>query len=209
MWTLRFALLGLLATIEFGLLWLCRHREKYRRILENRILNILIVVLGHCLYYLIAILPPDGGWNSRPDFLLHTNVRIGFPVVGMLLIGAGAFLFVSALKQRKAIGVQDVEEGLLTTGIYEYFRHPINTGILWVTLGLALATRNPDGLLMFSAVFAFVFAGTMFEENSDMVVRFPEQYQHYRQTTRMFGPIWIWIVVALTLSVLAGSGKVI
>ena len=93
----------------------------------------------------------------------------------------------------------------MTSGLYKHFRHPISTGILWVTLGLALATRNPDGLLMFPAVFAMMFAGTVFEESWDMGLRFREQYQQYRHTTRMFGPIWIWIVLALTLSVLAGS----
>ena len=141
--------------------------------------------------------------------LLHTNLQIGFPVVGLLLIGAGAFLCVAALKQRKAIGVQDVEEGLLTSGVYKYFRHPINTGILWITLGLALATRNPDGLLMFPAVFAMAFVGTILEERSDMGSRFPERYQQYRQSTRMFGPGWVWIALALTLSVIIGSGATI
>ena len=61
MWTIRFVLLGLLTIIDFGLLWLCRHREKYRPILENATLNIVVVVLGHCFYYLIAVLPPAGG----------------------------------------------------------------------------------------------------------------------------------------------------
>lgn len=209
MWTIRFVLLGLLAAIELGLLWLCRRREKYRPILENTTLNIVVVVLGHCLYYLIAVLPPAGGWNSRPDLLLHTSVQIGFPVVGLLLIGASAFLYVAALRQRRAIGMQDVEEGLLASGLYKHFRHPITTGILWVTLGLALTTRNPDGLLMFPAVFAMVFAGTILEERSDMGSRFRERYQQYRQTTRMFGPVWVWIVLALTLSAIAGSGAAI
>ena len=209
MWTIRFVLLGLLTAIEFGVLWLCRDRERFRAILENTSLNIAIVVLGHCLYYLMAVLPPAGGWNSRPDFLLHTNVQFGFLVVGLLLIGAGAFLCVAALKQRKAIGVQDVEEGLLTSGVYKRFRHPINTGILWITLGLAVAIRNPDGLLMFPAVFAMTFAGTIFEERSDMGWRFPDRYQQYRQSTRMFGPVWVWIALAITLSVIAGSGTTI
>ena len=109
----------------------------------------------------------------------------------------------ATLKQRKVIGIQDVKEGLLTSGLYRYFRHPINTGILWVT-GLALVMRNPDGLLMFPAVFVISFAGTILEERNDMCVRFREQYQAYRQTTRMFGPIWLWSIIVVSILLLSG-----
>ena len=78
------------------------------------------------------------------------------------------------------IGVQEVEEGLLTSGLYRYFRHPIYTGILWVTLGLALLIRNPDGLLMFLPILIWLFVGTMLEEKLDMCMRFPEEYRKYK-----------------------------
>jgi protein-S-isoprenylcysteine O-methyltransferase Ste14 len=93
---------------------------------------------------------------------------------------------------------------LLTSGLYRYFRHPINTGILWVTLGLALAMRNPDGLLMFPAVFVISFAGTIFEEKNDMCVRFRLQYQAYKQKTRMFGPTWLWGIIVVIILILIG-----
>ena len=151
-------------------------------------------------------LPPAGGWNARPVWLQHTSVHIGFPVIGLLLICAGALLAIATFKQRKVIGVQDVKEGLLTSGFYRYFRHPINTGILWVSLGLPLVMRNPDGLLMFPAIFVIFFVGTIFEEKNDMCVRFPEQYQAYRKTTRMFGPIWLWSILVVVLLILVGIG---
>jgi protein-S-isoprenylcysteine O-methyltransferase Ste14 len=153
-----------------------------------------------------VILPPAGGWNARPIWLQHTSVCVGFPVIGLLLICAGAFLGFAAFKQRKVIGVQSVAEGLLTSGRYRYFRHPINTSILWVILGLPLAMRNPDGLLMFPAIFVIFFVGTIFEENNDMCLRFPEQYRAYRKTTRMFGPIWLWSILAALLLILVSIG---
>ncbi len=208
MWIIRFILLGVLGASICVDPHLYRHRSRYEGLLENRIFNITFVIVCHCLCYLIVILPPAGGWNSRPFWMQHTSVRVGFPVVGLLLICAGAFLAIATLRQRKfVVGMQAVKEGLLTSGLYRYFRHPIYTGILWIILGLPLVMRNPDGLLMFPAIFVIIFVGTIIEERNDMCVRFREQYQAYRQTTRMFGPIWLWGALVLLLSVLIAPGS--
>ncbi len=206
MWIIRFILLGVLGASICVDPYLYRHRRRYERLLENRIFNITFVVVCNCLCYLIVGLPPAGGWNLRPNWLGYKSVSIGFPVIGLLLICAGALIAFATLKQRKVIGMQDVKEGLLTSGFYRYFRHPIYTGIMWVSLGLPLAMRNPDGLLMFPAVFAIIFTATVLEERNDMCVRFREQYQAYRQTTRMFGPIWLWSVIVVIILLLVGFG---
>ncbi len=206
MWIIRFILLGVLGAWDGISFYLYRHRSRYEALLENRIRNIIDVIVANCLCYLIVGLPPAGGWNLRPDWLGYQSVRIGFPVIGLLLICAGALLGFATLKQRKVIGIQDVKEGLLTSGCYRYFRHPIGTGIIWVSLGLPLVMRNPDGLLMFPAIFVIHFAGAIIEEKNDMCVRFHEQYLAYRQTTRMFGPIWLWSILAVLLLVLIGIG---
>ena len=206
MWIIRFMLFSVLVALDGIAVYLFEHRSQYKRLSENTIFNIVFVIVYNCVCYLIVILPPDGGWNTRPVWMQHTSVRIGFPVIGLLLVCAGASLGIATLKQRKVLGVQNVEEGLLTSGLYRYFRHPINTGILWVTLGLALLIRNPDGLLMFPAILASIFAGTILEEKHDMCMRFREQYDNYRQTTRMFGPIWIWGALVLVLTALIGAG---
>ncbi len=206
MWTIRFILLGVLGASICVDPYLYRHRSRYAKLVENRIFNIAGVIVGNSFCYLIVGLPPAGGWNLRPDWLGYQSVRIGFPVIGLLLICAGALLAFATLKQRKVIGIQDVKEGLLTSGFYRYFRHPIYTGIMWVTLGLPLVMRNPDGLLMFPAIFAIVFAAAIIEERNDMCVRFREQYQAYRKTTRMFGPIWLWSVIVVIILLLVGFG---
>jgi len=207
MWIIRFILLGVLGALSCVDPYLYRHRSRYEGLIENRIFNITGVIVWNCLCYLIVGLPPAGGWNLRPDWLGYQSVRIGFPVIGLLLICAGALLAFVTLKQRKVIGVEAVKEGLLTSGFYRYFRHPIYTGIMWVCLGLPLVMRNPDGLLMFPAIFLIHFAGAVIEERNDMCVRFREQYQAYRQTTRMFGPIWLWGTLVLLLSVVVALGS--
>ena len=206
MWAIRFILLGLLGALICVDPYLYRHRSRYERLLENRIFNITGVVVYNFLCYLIVVLPPAGGWNLRPDWLGYQSVCIGFPVIGLLLICAGALLAFATLKQRKVIGVQNVKEGLLTSGAYRYFRHPIYTGIMWVSLGLPLMMRNPDGLFMFPAIFVINFAAAINEERNDMGVRFREQYKAYKQTTKMFGPTWLWAIIILCLFILVVGG---
>lgn len=206
LWIIRFILLGVLGASVCVDPYLYRHRSRYERLVENRIFNITVVIVWNCLCYLIVGLPPAGGWNLRPDWLEYQSVRIGFPVIGLLLICAGALLGFATLKQRKVIGIQDVKQGLLTSGAYRYFRHPIGTAIIWISLGLPLVMRNPDGLLMFPAIFVIHFAAEIMEERYDVGVRFREQYQAYRRTTRMFGPIWLWSILIAMLLLLVGLG---
>ena len=206
MWIIRFILFGVLGAWSCVSSYWYRHRSRYEGLLENRTYNITAVIVWNFFCYLIVGLPPAGGWNLRPDWLEYKSVCIGFPVIGLLLICAGALLGLATLKQRKVIGSQAVKEGLLTSGFYRYFRHPIYTGIIWVFLGLPLVMRNPDGLLMFPAIFVIHFAGAIIEERNDMCVRFREQYQAYRQTTRMFGPIWLWSILVIFLLILISVG---
>lgn len=206
MWIIRFILLGVLGAWNSIGSYLYRHHTRYERLFENRVYNIAAVIVWNCLCYLIVGLPPAGGWNFRPDWLAYRSVRIGFPVIGLLLICAGALIGFATLEQRKVIGNQAVKEGLLTLGCYRYFRHPIYTGIIWISLGLPLMMRNPDGLLMFPAIFVIHFVAAVIEERYDMCVRFREQYKTYRQTTRMFGPIWLWSVLIVIILLLVGFG---
>jgi len=204
MWSIRFILIGALAIMVCGGWHFLRYRSRYEGLLESRIFNIAFVIVYNCLSYLIVVLPPAGGYSARPDWLDYRSVRIGFAVMDPVLICAAIVLFIITLQQRKVIGAQDVKEGLITSGAYRYFRHPIYAGIIWVCLGLALVVRNPDGLLALPAIFVINLAQAIIEERNDIGVRFREQYQDYRKTTRMFGPIWLWSVVAVIILLLVG-----
>ena len=207
MWLIRFVLIGGLG-IEVCVIWhLLRHRRRYEGFLENRIFNVTIVIVYLSFSYLIAVLPPAGGWRSRPAWLLPAVVHVGFPIIGVTLIAISIILFSIALKQRKVIGSQEVKEGLITSGVYRWFRHPIYTGIMWSCLGGALLTRNPDGLLSFPALLGINFAQAISEEKNDMGARFRKEYHAYKQTVRMFGPIWLWGSLILILLVLLTIGN--
>ncbi len=203
MWTTRAILFGGLVVwtwLDFRLL---AGRQKHGRLIENWVFNLLDVVAYNACCYLIAALPPAGGWDHRPLAFFYPSIRIGFPVLGAVLIFGGILLFGISLCQRRVLGLQDVPSGLLTGGIYRHFRHPIYAGILSVSLGLALLTRNPDGLLMFPALLGLIAVQALVEEKYDMGVRFAQSYRQYRLVTRMFGPAWLWSLLLVTLLLLA------
>ncbi len=206
MWTARLILLGVLAVLTLTDFYMLRRRKKHERLIESKVFNVLGVAAYNACCYLIAALPPAGGWDHRPMWLARPGVHVGSGAAGLALICLGIVLCFVSVRQRRVLGLQDVRAGLLTSGAYRYFRHPIYTGILWVSLGLALVTRNPDGLLMFPALLGILIVQALIEERYDMGVRFHEQYRDYRHTAAMFGPAWLWGTVAVTILIIAGSG---
>jgi protein-S-isoprenylcysteine O-methyltransferase Ste14 len=204
MWLIRFVLFGLSIAQVGAFGYFLKHRQKYEKLLENRAVNLGVVIVYNLLCYLMVGLPSDPSVVSPPAFFVHPGVRIGFSVFGLVLMALAVLVGIISVGQRKALGGQNVEAGLLTSGIYRYFRHPIYTGIIWISLALALATKNWDGLLMFPAVLLMNIAEAIIEERYDVGVRFPSQYQAYRKRTRMLGPIWCWAVILASLPVVAG-----
>jgi protein-S-isoprenylcysteine O-methyltransferase Ste14 len=204
MWIVRLVLLGLLAVLVGASRYFLKHREKYERLLENGVVNLVLVLLYNLLCYLNVGLPSEQSVVPPPAFLAHSSVQLGFSVVGQVWMGLAALVMVVAVMQRKALGGQDTKEGLLTSGIYRYSRHPIYTGIVWMSLGLALASVNWAGLLMVPAVFGVNVVQAVIEERHDVGVRFRTQYEAYRKRTRMFGPAWCWAILVGILALLAG-----
>jgi protein-S-isoprenylcysteine O-methyltransferase Ste14 len=181
-----------------------KYRDRYGRFLESGPANLVLVLLYNLLCYLMIGLPPDQSALSPPAFFTHAPSRTALSILGQVLIVAGIMLLLIAMTRRKALGGQDVKEGLLTSGIYRYFRHPIYTGIVWIALGFPLTTQNLDGLLMFPGVLLANIAQAAVEERWDVGARFQAEYEEYRKTTRMFGPAWFWVALIGILLALVG-----
>jgi protein-S-isoprenylcysteine O-methyltransferase Ste14 len=157
-------------------------------------------VIVYCLLCVsLAGLPSDPDVLAPLAFFTEPPVRTGYSVIGLILIGISVLMWIAALRQRKALGGQDVKSGLLTSGLYRHVRHPIYTAMVWVSLGLALALGSWDGLLMIPAVFLVNAAEAFLEERYDVGVQFPSQYAEYRKQARMFGPLWVWMSLAVVL----------
>lgn len=205
MWIVRFVLLGFMIVAVSVSVYLMSHRQKYQGILENRVFNVVFVVVYNLLCYLMAGLPSDPSVISPPGFWAHPTVRTWFSIIGFVTIGAGLLVAGISVRQRKTVGGENVKEGLLTSGVYHYFRHPIYAGIIGISLGVALVASSWDGLLMLPAVIALNIVEAVIEERCDIGKRFPSQYQEYRKRTRLLGPIWGWaallgLIFAVTLT---------
>lgn len=79
---------------------------------------------------------------------------------------------------------QDPE--LVTTGPYQYIRHPIYTGILLGTLGSAIDVST-YWLIVF-IIFAFYFIYSAVVEEKLMMKQFPQVYPAYKKKTKMLIP---------------------
>jgi protein-S-isoprenylcysteine O-methyltransferase Ste14 len=195
MWTIRFLLLGLSIGFLGASGYFLSRRQEYQNLLENGTFNFALVIIYSLLCYLMAGLPSDPTVFSPPGFFIHSGVRMLFVVIGWGMIGAAVIVMGITLRQRKSLGGQDIKAGLLTSGIYRYFRHPLYAAAIVESLGIALVILSWDGLLMMPAIIFVNTVEAIIEERYDVGRRFPSQYQDYRKRTRMFGPIRVWALL--------------
>jgi protein-S-isoprenylcysteine O-methyltransferase Ste14 len=206
-WIARVGLLVVLFALVGASRVLLGNRRKYREILESTPLAVLDVVTYNACCYLSVGIPADPRVIPAPTILKEPSVACGFQVVGGILLVFGACLFLATLAKRRVIGGQDTAQGLITSGVYRFSRHPIYLGIVLVSLSIPLITGNFDGMLVLPLVFLANAFEAAIEENYDVGARFKEEYSAYRRTTWMFGPPWCWfaLVSALLLILTAGS----
>ena len=174
-------------------------------------LNILIVVA------FLALLPyrrpTKGTWKSKGAFIAFVialmTEMFGWPLILFLLsplvdvprIAPAYFDAVGHWPARMgtalsliglaliAIGWQQIHraEGLVTSGIYRFMRHPQYTGILLFTLGWILHWPSVITLILWPILAAAYVWLALFEERQAQE-EFREAYRAYAQRTRRFIP---------------------
>ena len=141
-------------------------------------------------------LPADPSVITAPSILAVPAVVLGLRMLGGASLLAGAALILATALKRRVIGGQDTKEGLITSGVYQFARHPIYLGIVLISLSLALMTVNIDGMMVLPLVFLATFLQSEVEEKCDVGERFREEYEAYRRTTPRFGPRRLWFALA-------------
>ncbi len=82
-----------------------------------------------------------------------------------------------------------IDHELVTSGPYQYVRHPIYTGVLTALFGSGLV-NGPFWMVVF-VTGALVFAWRIRLEESYMMELFPDQYPEYRARTKALIPaVW-------------------
>lgn len=78
---------------------------------------------------------------------------------------------------------------LITSGPYQFVRHPIYTGMIVAALGSALAINNFFWLMLIIAV--LIFVSRINKEEKFMLRLFPDQYPGYKKRTKALVP-FVW-----------------
>jgi protein-S-isoprenylcysteine O-methyltransferase Ste14 len=121
----------------------------------------------------------------------HTAVQ-NAAVIILLIVG----LIVAILARRTLAGnwsgqvAFKKDHELVTTGLYQYIRHPIYTGMLMMILGTALS----QGTLGAVIGFLIILFGVLFklrDEEVLMTEHFAEGYASYKKRTKMLIP-FLW-----------------
>jgi protein-S-isoprenylcysteine O-methyltransferase Ste14 len=198
-WLIRFLVIVALFIYLLGSRTLLRNRKKYRAVLESDPLNLLFVVIYNALCYVAVGIRSDPNVVVKPWIFDDMLVANWYLIFGQLLIAVSACFLIYAVIKRRAIGGQDTDGRLFTGGIYSFSRHPIYLGIILIALGISILRVNFDGMLVFPLVFVANFVQARFEEKYDVGERFRDEYDRYKKRTRMFGPVWFWIIMLILL----------
>lgn len=199
LWVIRLSLIGCSFILIGVFAYFLKNREKYLKILENTTINITSVILFNVFCYVPMLLPPDEDIIHKPSFLDQPLIVRWFDILGLIFMILGVLLLLRTILMRRAIGAQDTAGKLLIKGIYSFCRHPIYFGIIIISLGFGLRGINIDGLLVFPFILLVNFIQAKLEEIYDVGVRFKEEYSNYKKQTRMFGPIWFWVIILISL----------
>ncbi len=196
LWAIRISLIGCLFILIAIFAHFLKNRERYQRTLENTAMNTISVILFNIFCYAPMLIPSDESVVIKPSFLEHPLSVRWFDIMGFILMISGVALLIWTIVMRRAIGAQDTAGKLLTKGVYSFCRHPIYLGIILISLGLGLRGINVDGLIVFPLILLANVLQAKLEETYDVGSRFKEEYAIYKRHTRLFGPIWLWGILA-------------
>lgn len=140
----------------------------------------------------ILLLGP-GEWFGhsliRENFVLHTNF-VG--MIGLIISSLGLIIACWSryiLGKNWSLSVQKKEEHqLITTGLYQYIRHPIYTGILLIFIGNTIIVGDYRGIIGVLIVF-ISFWFKLKKEEKWLEDVFGKKYLEYKSNTKALIPL--------------------
>jgi len=129
-----------------------------------------------------------------PVYVLATLLSFWMHVViGILLVAAGAALAVSARHQFIDAGTNvnpwKPALHLATSGVYQYVRNPMYTGLLLMTAGIGIAFASDWTLVMVVPLAFALRNGVVLREERYLERKFGEEYRRYKDKVPRWG-IW-------------------
>ena len=111
----------------------------------------------------------------------------GTTYMGFMLATFGTIISIKSMKNLKLtvfLGLKphnDLEnhDQLTTSGIYQYLRHPLYSGLILIFIGYFLYVPALTALIHLMALFVYLPIGIYFEENK-LIALFGDDYRSYR-----------------------------
>jgi protein-S-isoprenylcysteine O-methyltransferase Ste14 len=154
----------------------------------NKTMIVLAIgILGYLFSVVVYLLFPGFiGWAHIDLTILGRWAGVGFALAGVLL----TFSAHRTLgKQYSALQEIQEEHLLISTEIYSRVRHPMYTGFILLTLGLAFVSSNLL-LIVFAFLVVLPFPWIARKEEQMLLEHFGKEYRDYMRTTgRFFPPI--------------------
>jgi len=140
--------------------------------------DFLLVILQFLLFIIFIVFPAGFG----PP-LIFPFISFILTVGGLLLIAISLFHLGSNITP---FPTPVNHSTLITHGIYKIIRHPIYTGILFITLGIAFYTASYPRLAVTALLFILFHYKSRYEEQM-LIEKFPG-YVDYKLNTGRFLP---------------------
>lgn len=191
-------LIFLLLTLQGGAMLVCTGRFlqfKAEGPMIVRIENCVNTAILILLFPVVAVLLTIGRYQTVD--LTHLVVDMpglvygleaggmAFMVFGTVLIVLG-FLALRKIFQPGGLAPRS-EDSLVTWGIYSFVRNPLNSGVLFMTLGLAMAVQSISVLFLF-AVYLILALQVLSLEEKQLSAAFGQTYRSYCQGVRRLVP---------------------
>jgi protein-S-isoprenylcysteine O-methyltransferase Ste14 len=141
----------------------------------------LLVTLQFILLALIFFLPVKAPGAATPSWILELGSFLVWPGLGIVLI--------SIFKLGQSLTASPIpkdDSQLKTDGLYKWIRHPIYTGLIVTTLGIALEVGSVSKLFFVGGLIVLFNYKAKWEETF-LLARYPE-YRSYMSKTGRFVP---------------------
>lgn len=142
----------------------------------------LILVVAQLVLFLLFALAGSGYannfWLSLAAFVLTIA---GIVVCGLALVRLG--------KNLTPVPTPRHEGQLVDTGVYRYMRHPVYTGLILITSGIALYNLSYPRLIIAGMIYFFFLYKSKYEE-ALLLEKYPDYINYRKRTGRFFPKLW-------------------
>ena len=114
------------------------------------------------------------------------ELNMVFLIFGIILIISGIAFWIEAVLITKID--KEVENNIVTTGIYAYLRHPIYAAFFYIATGLILITQNIILFILPVIFWAFLTIAMIKTEEKWLIGKFGNDYIDYSKKVNRFIP---------------------